>query len=471
MKKSHLPILALVCLFNVVSLVASAQCFIRVEHINRESATSNTITVQGTSEGCPSVNVQWTNPALPAKTATVNQFATGLDTWSVTYSAADGLTADMLNNFFKCDANNFQLSVRCGQRQCNVTYPDNFRVHCKTQTNSPCPPQLTLRANRGNTEVDTDNCVAPGDYTVELVESLPAGAVVSWSVDGIHQQSATGTSFAVTLAAGEEKQISVSIYAGPQCLRSSAVNLEACRCAITDIEIESGRCDTLTGRVSVVIQSSLTGTPGSAMTGTMVLRNADGATLATDTDQENDGSMILSVNTDLRDGSYNVTVTLTDPSGCDETMQRSFDIANCQIRNRNDEEEPITDGSGGWCLAWMWFNIFLIVGSAFALFAAVCSPSPVTIGIAIGAIALTLASIALWLAICPDWMMCGDQCWCDLLRLFLTILSIIEMVAIIVAIILSVMGNVCVIAAWVDVGYIGTILAAGYLVAELAGCV
>jgi hypothetical protein len=330
---------------------------------------------------------------------------------------------------------------------------------------------------------------------VKIQQTVPPGSSLTWTVNGA-VQSGSPDPLPVTVVGAQTLDIAVAVVA-PDCVRPSSVRLEGCACAIGDIEVETSNCDAGAGTQTARIEAEMSGIPGQQIVGTMEVRDANNQVRGADQDTEEDGDISLRVDAPLANGVYTVVVHLTGPGGCDESKTETITIQNCEATGDPPEpanppsnppgNPPVTpapvtpapvtpppdtplEAGWNWCVVLMILSVILLIASAIALFIAVCAPSPPTIAAAVALILVTLGLIIFWLIVCPYWISCGP-CYCSLLLSFIAIVTAIEGIAFVIALILTFTANVCTLAGWVDVGYIGIVLAALNAVAFFSGCI
>jgi len=110
------------------------------------------------------------------------------------------------------------------------TGPDAECVDEQQFSLEPCLCNLTVSLQVLNTQGDpipTSECLAPGDYAVEITSPTGNNIEYSWSVNGIADNSQNDPTFSFSIAAGEEKTITVFVELG-ECDGSNGVTVRGC---------------------------------------------------------------------------------------------------------------------------------------------------------------------------------------------------------------------------------------------------
>jgi len=141
--------------------------------------------------------------------------------WSSTeYTFADGLTQQMLDTTFACNAPLPGVTATCLGRPC-PTGPRPAQVTCKVV--EPCPVSITLSV-RG--VADPTRCIVAGTYTVRVNETLPTGTTFNWQIDGGRLQPTPTPELTLTLAANETTQ--VLVFTAGTCTLARSLQLQEC---------------------------------------------------------------------------------------------------------------------------------------------------------------------------------------------------------------------------------------------------
>lgn len=103
---------------------------------------------------------------------------------------------------------------------------------------------VQLRVIGSNRENVTDeDCLPPGDYTVQATSPTGAGNTFKWRVDNVEDTAATGTTLQVNLGNDDEKIVTLEATRG-QCRGIATVVLETCPVEENDTEENgNGICD------------------------------------------------------------------------------------------------------------------------------------------------------------------------------------------------------------------------------------
>ncbi len=101
-----------------------------------------------------------------------------------------------------------------------------------------CDSAVALEVvNQTGSPVPGDRCLQPGDYTVRVTNPTGNSLDYSWSVDGSADTSQLTSDYDFSIAAGEEKTISVVVEQGA-CDASNAVAVEGCEdCSSFDAQL------------------------------------------------------------------------------------------------------------------------------------------------------------------------------------------------------------------------------------------
>ena len=108
--------------------------------------------------------------------------------------------------------------------------PNSVCIATQTFTLEPCTCGLTVSLevlDQARRPVPVDRCLAPGDYAVRVASPTGGNIDYSWSVDGVADETQTGSTYNVSIAAGEQKTVSCFVEQGA-CDASNAVTIEGC---------------------------------------------------------------------------------------------------------------------------------------------------------------------------------------------------------------------------------------------------
>jgi hypothetical protein len=110
----------------------------------------------------------------------------------------------------------------------------------KQFTLEPCRCDLTVSlqiSDQAGQGFPTSECLPPGNYVVQVVSPTGSNIANSWSVNGMADNSQSGSTFNFSISAGEDKTISVVVEQGG-CTASNGVIVRGCEdCSSFDAQL------------------------------------------------------------------------------------------------------------------------------------------------------------------------------------------------------------------------------------------
>lgn len=274
------------------------------------------------------------------------------------------------------------------------------------------------------------------------------------------------------------------------------------------------------GRRSVVISGVVTPEAGTTVSARIVLNDASGQTVAVideafgQTAQFSLGGAAHAV--DMLPGEYVARLEVTRPPYCGANTE-PVRLSPCAGRPdapivreppdiRVPPDRPVTPDAPtvpdstaptvSPCWKWFWINVGLFVAVGILVFATLClieagvwaaiaavssggaaaaiwtALSTLNIAMIIASVVLmgiALLSFILWIVLCAFGQM--RNMICGVLALLMTILSGLNVLSFVVALILSLAGMIgCAVGAWIDVAWFSILMSITWFVGQLLGC-
>ena len=300
---------------------------------------------------------------------------------------------------------------------------------------------LQLTNADGQAVPDAD-CLAPGDYLVQVTEPVGSDVDHAWSLDGMADSGTTGSSYGFSLSSGEEKTVSVAVEIGG-CSASNGVTVRACE-DCSDFETELSILDS--GRNDVTNDDCLQ--PGD-YTVQAVSPVGAGNTFTWSVDNEVDpGAIGSTLQVSLGEADQKIVTLEASRGPC-------RDVASVVLSTCPPEEEREGDGF----IPCLLFKLLALLGLGLVFLGAIlllCPPVaapfppnvavPIGIGLLIGGALLLALGLILWILICRP-----DECdWFAFSWQALVLLGLV-----------MIYGGFCPACSWLLLGVIPLILGAG----------
>ena len=323
----------------------------------------------------------------------------------------------------------------------------------QTFTLEPCTCNLTVSLqvlNRQGQLVSTDECLPPGDYVVEVTSPTGNNIDYAWSVNGVANNDQSGANFNVSIAAGEEKTISVLVEQGG-CNATNGVTITGCGgCSDYDAQLQildSNRRD-VTGEDCLppgdytvqAISPTGAGNTFRWSVNNVVDATATGATLQVNLGNDDEKNVTLEASREECRATATVTLRTCPPA-----------------QNGGDE-------SCGCTVLRILALALIFIGFGLVV-AGMATANPVLCGIGIGSMTAGLGLLLVWV------FLCASAAGCLILQRMIQILEITLAVIGLVALLGFVIGQApCALGLALDGVFLGFILSLLHRVFNASDC-
>ena len=335
--------------------------------------------------------------------------------------------------------------------------PTTLCIATQTFTLEPCTCGLTVSLevlDQAGRPVPVNRCLVPGDYAVRVASPTGGNIDYSWSLDGVADETQTGSNYDVSIAAGEQKTVSCFVEQGA-CDASNAVTIEGCEdCRRFDAqvrvldsnrrEVDADRC--LAAGNYTVEATSPTGAGNSFrwLVNDALDANAIGNT----------------VQVALGDDDQQRVVLDASRGGCRDLA--SVTLTTCVAPPPPPRHEEDESGTGG-CGVLYWIGLFLLIIGSVLAFGGGCTLNPVIIGTGIAAAVVGTFLLIMWALFCVQIAGCRAlQRLIGFINALIALFAALGIALAIVALILAALGlppvNAgCIGAAFTVAGYLSVV--------------
>ena len=253
--------------------------------------------------------------------------------------------------------------------------------------------------------VTSEACLPAGAYQIRILTPSIPGLSFSWALQGqLPDPNQTGPTFNITLNAGEEKVIAVSVSQTGCPDIPGSITLTHCEIKTTcpeieDIQIQQGDCSG--NNREVTITTGLNGESGTTMSGDLVIVDSDGNERSL---MARDGSATLgfSVTESLPVGeTFTIELRVTQPKGCGSNA-REFTVKPCT--------DTVIDPCFVFRILFLLGLGFLFLGMVFILCPQFVHPAIIELAPIIGLVMAGLGALLfivfflIWIFVCkPDF--------------------------------------------------------------------